>query len=310
MRTRTRTTASPTKVSAQGLNSRALALLGQLACAEGPQVTHVPGVGVARVTQPNKRRPMVYEPMILFLAQGRKRVHVGDEVFQYDRSNYLALSVPLPVVCEVHASPKEPLLALKLKVEPAMLAELLIDFDAHVPRNGTASRGIFAAPMNSDLCDAVTRLLECLRSPLESKVLGRQIVREIVFRVLQDEPGSTLRSLATRSDQFMRIARVLEQIDSDFAQPLGTDELAKRASMSISTFHHHFRAVTGTSPLQYLKSIRLHRARLLMIHEGHNAGTAAAAVGYESGSQFGREFKRLFGSSPAEDAAQMRSRLA
>ena len=287
-----------------------MALLEQLAPGEGPQATHVPGVGVARVTQPNKRRPMVYEPMILFLAQGRKRVHVGDDVFQYDRANYLALSVPLPVVCEVQASAQEPLLALKLKVEPAMLAELLIDFDEHPPGNGVASRGIFAAPMTPELCDAVTRLLVCLRSPLESKVLGRQIVREIVFRVLQDEPGSTLRSLATRSDHFMRIARVLEQIDSDFAQPLGTDELAKRANMSTSTFHHHFKAITGTSPLQYLKGIRLHRARLLMIHEGHNASTAAAAVGYESGSQFGREFKRLFGSAPAEDAAMMRSRMA
>lgn len=286
------------------------ALLDELTPREGLQDTFVPGVEVGRVSESAARKPLIYEPMILFLGQGRKRAHLGDEVLHYDADHYLALSVPIPVACEVVASTEEPLLAMKVNVEPAMLAEILINMDAPTSGGGAVPRGIYASPLTTGLKDAVTRLLECLRSAVDSRVLGRQIVREIVFRVLQDEPGGALRALATRNDQFMRIARVVQQMHTEYPQPLSTEELAQRASMSVSTFHQHFRAVTSTSPLQYLKSIRLHRARLMMVHAGHNASTAAVAVGYESASQFGREFKRLFGTSPAEEAAAIRARLA
>lgn len=164
--------------------------------------------------------------------------------------------------------------------------------------------------MTPVLEDAVVRLLECLRSPVDSRVLGRQIVREIVYRVLQDQGGGALRALATRSDQFMRIARVLNRMREDYAQPLNVDALARLASMSASTFHQHFKAVTGTSPLQYSKSVRLHRARLMMVDAGQTAASVASAVGYESASQFGREFKRLFGRTPGEEAAAAREQVA
>ncbi|MCA8947990.1 MAG: AraC family transcriptional regulator [Planctomycetes bacterium] len=290
--------------------SRMATLIAALAPNEGLQPTAVPGVEVARTSESAERKPLVYEPMILFLGQGSKRAHLGDDVVAYGPDRYLALSVPIPVACEMFATPAEPLLALKLKVEPELLAELLINMDEPTHGNGTVPRGIYASPLGAELKDAVIRLLECLRSPLESRILGRQIVREIVFRVLRDEPGGALRALATRNDQFMRIVRVVQEMHRDFAEVVAIEDLAERANMSVSTFHQHFKAVTATSPLQYLKSIRLHQARLLMVHGSHNASTAALAVGYESASQFGREFKRMFGTSPAEEAAAIRARLA
>lgn len=280
---------------------------------EGVHPTAVPGVQLARISEPSPRRPVLYEPMILFIGQGRKRGYLGGQVLRYDAGHYLALSVPVPVECEVDASPAEPLLAVKVAVEPAMLAEIPVNLDEPA-REGVVPRGIDAGPLTPELADAVVRLLECLRRPADSRILGPQIVREIVYRVLQDESGSgagaALRALAARNDKFMRIARVLQQIHADSAGSLGTEELAKRARMSVSTFHHNFKAVTATSPLRYSKSVRLHRARLLMVHAGHNASTAAAAVGYESASQFGREFKRFFGATSAEEAALLRARWA
>jgi AraC-like DNA-binding protein len=164
--------------------------------------------------------------------------------------------------------------------------------------------------MNPELAASVIRLLECLKCPVDSRLLGRQMVREVVYRVLRGEQGGALYALASRDDHFTRIARVLRHIHSDYAKPLGTEEMAKLAGMSVSVFHHHFKLVTASSPLQYLKRIRLDRAKALMTLDGYNAGSAARAVGYESASQFGREFKRLYGMTPVEDAEQARSRLA
>jgi AraC-like DNA-binding protein len=181
--------------------------------------------------------------------------------------------------------------------------------DGLSPLSGETPRGISSTPMNPRLAGAVIRLLECLKCPVDSRLLGRQMVREVVYRVLRGEQGGALYAMASRDDHFTRIARVLKHIHSDYAKPLGTEEMAKMAGMSVSVFHHHFKLVTSCSPLQYLKRIRLDRARTLMTLDGYNAGTAAHAVGYESASQFGREFKRLFGTTPAEDAEQVRARL-
>jgi AraC-like DNA-binding protein len=163
--------------------------------------------------------------------------------------------------------------------------------------------------MTEELGGAVIGLLECVKSPLEGRMLGRQTVREIVYRVLLGEQGGALRALANRDDHFARIARVLRQIHADYANPMSVEELARKAGMSVAAFHHYFKLVTASSPLQYLKRIRLDHARRLMAHDGYNAGTAARAVGYESASQFSREFKRLFGVTPVEEAEQTRARL-
>ena len=163
--------------------------------------------------------------------------------------------------------------------------------------------------MSEELSGAVIRLLECLKCPLDSRLLGRQTVREIFYRVLRSEHGGALRVLARRDEQFSRIARVLKHLHAACAEPFHAEDLAKRAGMSVSAFHYHFKLVTASSPIQYLKRIRLDQARRLMVHDGYNASSAARAVGYESPSQFSREFKRLFGVTPLEGTGTTRARL-
>jgi AraC-like DNA-binding protein len=293
-----------------GRAERILDLLRTLAVTEGVQPTTIAGVALVRDSRPSPRRPVINEPMILFVGQGRKCAYVGGDVIGYDADHYLVLSVPVPAECEVIATPQQPLLGVKVAIDPSLLAELLVELDDSAPAaNVPTPRGIHARPVQEPMRDALVRLLEALRSPRDARILGRGIVRELVYRVLQDEPGSGLRALAARDDRFLRVARVLQHVHADCTQMMGSARLAKLAGMSVTTFHHAFKAVTATSPLQYVKSVRLHRARMLMVHEGHTAATAAAAVGYESPSQFGREWKRLFGNTPTVEVAQLRARL-
>jgi AraC-like DNA-binding protein len=294
----------------KGNNRKRLAsLLNEVAVHEGVHRTLVDGVEVARISESSPRAPVVYQPKILIVGQGRKRAYLGGDVYRYDAYNYLVLPVPMPAECETEASPEEPLLLLAINVDPTMLGEMLLEMDELPTSIGPTPRGISSSPMSEDLGGAVIRLLECLKSPLDSRVLGRQMVREVVYRVLCGEQGGALRSLASRDDHFARIARALRHIHADYATPLGVEELARKAGMSIAAFHHYFKLVTASSPLQYIKRIRLDHARRLMTHDGYNAGTAARAVGYESASQFSREFKRLFGVTPVEEAEQTRARL-
>ncbi len=283
-------------------------LLDEVAVHEGVHRTLVEGVEVVRVSQPAPRAPIVYQPKILIVGQGRKRAYLGGEVYRYDAYNYLVLTVPLPAECETEASPEEPLLLLAINVEPTMIGEMMLEMD-EPPPVGPTPRGISTTPMTEDLGGAVIRLLECLKSPPDSRMLGRQTVREIVYRVLQGEQGGALSALASRDEHLSRIARVLRHVHAEYARPLGVEELARKAGMSVAAFHHYFKLVTASSPLQYLKRVRLDQAKRLMAHDGYNASTAARAVGYESPSQFSREFKRLFGASPVEEAEQTRARL-
>jgi AraC-like DNA-binding protein len=289
--------------------TRLASLLNEVAVHEGTHQTLVEGVQVSRVSKPVPRGPVVYQPKILIVGQGRKRAYLGGEIYRYDAYNYLVLSVPLPAECETEASAEEPLLLLAINLEPTLLGEMMLDMDEASPPFGTTPRGISSTPMTEELGGAVVRLLECLKSPLDSRMLGRQTVREIVYRVLQGEQGGALRALANRDEHFSRIARVLKHVHLEYAAPLGVEDLARKAGMSVAAFHHYFKLVTASSPLQYLKKIRLDQARILMAHDGYNASTAARAVGYESPSQFSREFKRLFGVTPVEEAEQTRARL-
>lgn len=285
-------------------------LLNEVALHEGIHLTPVEGVRLARHSEPQPRTPVIYEPMIVVIGQGRKRGHLGDEVYVYDPFNYLVLSVPLPVECEWEATADAPLLLVAISVEPTMLGEMLLEMDEQLLPVDRTLRGIATAPLSTELSGAVIRLLECLKCPLDSRMLGRQTVREIVYRVLCSEQGGSLRALASRDEHFTRIARVLKDIHTDCAKPYSVEGMAKRAGMSVAAFHQNFKTVTASSPLQYLKRIRLDRAKRLMAHDGHNASTAAKAVGYESPSQFSREFKRLFGVTPLDEVEQTRARLA
>lgn len=304
--------------------SRIATLIEEVAGSDGQHATSVAGVKLYRQTQPTVRAPMVYQPNIIIVGQGRKRAYLGDEVFTYDALNYLVSSVPMPAECEAEATPENPLLVLAIDVDPIVLGELILDLDDQSAptrsRPGTAlldstvigattPRGLSTSPMSAELISAVERLLECLKSSTDSRILGRQIVREIAYRVLCDEQGGSLRALANRDDHFARIARVVKHLHLEHANAISVEDLAKMAGMSVPAFHHHFKLVTASSPLQFLKKIRLDRAKRLMAHDGYNANSAARAVGYESASQFSREFKRLFGATPMTETGQLRARL-
>jgi AraC-like DNA-binding protein len=281
-------------------------LLNEVATNEGIHPTRVEGVGVARHSRSIPRTSVVYEPVIVFVGQGCKRSYLGDQVYEYDPATYFALSVPLPAECEWDATSEQPVLVLGIRIDPTTLGEVLLAMDEPLSPMREMPRAVTTHPLSEPLSGAVIRLLECLRCPLESRILGRQIVREIYFRVLCEEQDGALRALANRNEHFMRIARVLKEVHIDSARPLTVEGMSKRAGMSVAAFHHNFKLVTGSSPLQYLKRIRLDRAKRLMIHDGYNASTAAKAVGYESASQFSREFKRQFGVTPTEDVERVR----
>jgi AraC-like DNA-binding protein len=262
-----------------------------------------------RSTQLVPRSPIAYDPSIVIIGQGRKTGYLGGKTFVYDANNYLVLSVPLPFECKTEGSREAPLLGLSVGVSPGLVTELLIQIEQAPPANGSQPQAIQATALDDRLSNAAVRLLECLRSADDARILGPQIVREITYRVLLGELGHNLRAVAAPHTHFGQITRVLTRIHTDYARSYDMGALAREAGMSVSTFHAHFKAVTSSSPLQYLKNVRLHKARMLMVHEGANAGTAALRVGYESASQFSREFKRLFGNGPAAEAQQLRKSL-
>ncbi len=272
----------------------------------------LPGVHYLWADRPSPTHPLVYESGICILAAGRKVVRLEDQQFTYDADNFLVLSVPLPLECEVFASPEEPVLGFRLDLDPVALAELILEagpLEAPAETASAPPQGIFASRFTDGLRDACLRLVECLGRPTDARILGPGIIREITYRVLSTDQAHALRAVAVRHARFTQISRVLQRIHRDFGSVLSVESLAAEAAMSMSTFHESFRAVTRTSPLQYLKAVRLHKARTLMVHEGLTAAEAAVRVGYESPSQFSREFKRLFGRPPAQDAAASRASL-
>jgi AraC-like DNA-binding protein len=281
-------------------------LLDEVAAGEGIHSTLIEGVGVARHSSVQPRMSVVYEPVIVFVGQGRKRSYLADQVYVYDPSTYFVLSVPMPAECEWEGTPEDPVLVLGIKVDPTMLGEIILAMDEPVLPVREMPRAVTTHRLSEQLSSTVIRLLECLKSPLDCRILGRQLVREIIYRVLCEEEDGALRALANRNEHFMRIARVLKEVHANPTKPFTVEGLSKLAGMSVAAFHHNFKLVAGSSPLQYLKRLRLERAKRLMIHDGYNASTAAKAVGYESASQFSREFKRQFGVAPKEQVERLR----
>jgi AraC-like DNA-binding protein len=285
-----------------------LTLTGEdMSCLEVSKARHSHGVTLLRVSQFIAREPVLYEPSAVFVLQGSKHGFVGDKSVVYDPKHYLVLSVPLPFECETDATPDHPMLAVYVHIQREVIAELLtaMRLDDSVPRQPPAT--IEAAPLDERMRENLLRLLEARQSPTEWMVLGPQLVREITYRILIGPQGYGLRALVNSDGHFTQISRVLQRIHSNYGEPFSVSELASSVGMSQSVFHLHFREVTSTSPMQYIKAIRLHRARTLMRYEGLGATVAAVRVGYESTSQFGREFKRMFGYSPGSELARFRT---
>lgn len=285
-------------------------LILQLAPQEGHTRSLLDGVRLMRADRPLGRTPVLYEPSIVIVCQGHKRGYLANRVYHYDPQHYLVLSVPLPFSTETDASPQEPLLAVSVRLDMTAVADLVTEVDQQSSAASTAPAGIVSTPLDATLADTTVRLLRALRSPLEARVLGPAIVRELCFRVLLGEQGGAIRAALASHGNFGRIARVLRRIHTDYAQSLDVAALAREAGLSVPAFHAHFKTVAATSPIQYIKSVRLHQARLMMIRDHVTAAGAAVRVGYESPSQFNREFKRLFGRSPGEEAREMRSAFA
>lgn len=288
---------------------RMVQLLEQLAEQEGTRDSAVAGVKFFRANCAVRRIPVMYEPCIVIVAQGRKRGYLGDQRFVYDARHYLTLTLPLPFECETEVGEDGPFLGFAVRIDLGMLSELMMKMDAEERHGLTAPHepSVTATAMDAGLSDAAVRLLECLQTPTDARVLGPQIQREIVYRVLRGRRGGALQALMQMDAARMRVYRLLHRMHSDYAKAFEVSRAAMAEGMSVSALHHHFKALTGTSPLQYLKSVRLHKARMLMIQESAGAAAAAERVGYESASQFSREFKRFFGTSPVQETERLRA---
>jgi len=301
--------ASPT-VSATS-QQRMVALLHALAPDEGYNLTALPSVRILRSNRALARTPVLYDPGIVIVCQGRKRGYFGEQLYLYDAHHYLAVSVPVPFSMETDATAEQPLLALYLHLDFALAAELAERIDREgVAERAQAPQSMMSTPMDEAMHASVLRFLEAMHRPLEAAVLGPGLLRELYFRVLTGAQGSALREALAMRGQFGRIGRSLRLIHARYAQPLDIRQLAAEAGMSVPSFHSHFKAVTQVSPMQYVKSTRLHQARLLMVRNDLTAEAAGHAVGYTSPSQFTREFKRLFGLTPAAEARRMRASFA
>ena len=288
---------------------RMVGLLTKLAPNEGYNLSHLEDVRFLRSNRPLSVTPVLYEPGIVVVCQGRKRGFLGDQTYVYDAQHYLAVSVPVPFTMETDASEKKPLLAIYFRLDFKMLAELLLQMEIDEPGDATP-QGMFATAMDEKMSASVLRFLEAMDEPMEAKILGPALVKEIYLRVLTGDQGASMRPALMNEGQFGKVAKAIKKIHAAYHEKLDVDRLAREAGMSVPSFHAHFKNVTATSPMQYLKSTRLHQARLLMARNGLTAASACVAVGYESASQFSREFKRLFGRTPIEEVARMKQAFA
>jgi AraC-like DNA-binding protein len=286
-------------------------LVKALAVQEGYNLTALPDVRILRADRPLARTPVLYDPGIVIVCQGSKRGFFGQHTYLYDEQHYLAVSVPVPFAMETDASAEHPLLAIYMHLDLQLAAELILQIEQHdTPHPPAAPQSMMSSPMDGTLKMAVLRLLEVLNNPLEAAILGPLRVRELYFRVLTGSQGKAMRAALALQGQFGKIGKVIQRIHTTYAEPLTLTGLAMEAGMSVPTFHHHFKTITRLPPMQYVKSVRLHQARMLMVRQQITAAAASYAVGYESPSQFNREFKRLFGLPPAEEIKRMQRNFA
>lgn len=275
-------------------------------CHERRTTTAIPRVGLVRSDTPTLPVGVVYQPMLCIVAQGAKRTLLGDNIVEYGAGQFLVVSVDLPITgAVVQASPDAPYLAVRLALDPTMLADMLLALPDVAQE--TPSPGLAVSPVTPDLLDAAVRLLRLLDRPTDIPMLAPLAEREILYRLLTGAQAPMLRQIAWAHSRTAQVGRAIGWIRKHFAEPLRIEAVARRANMSTSTFHRHFKAVTAMSPLQYQKQIRLQEARRLLLAGQADAASIGFAVGYESPSQFSREYARLFGQPPVRDAVRLRS---
>ncbi|WP_458525617.1 AraC family transcriptional regulator N-terminal domain-containing protein [Onishia taeanensis] len=317
------------------LSSRLLALITPLIDRDGFTPSAVPSVSLMAGHHQVPRTPLMYEPSLVIVLQGRKVGYLGDREIHYDPGQYLVQTLPLPFECETFATPEAPLLGLSVRIDPAMLSELVLETGlesglgsghgtegetAHEQEHETERETALdisppsqeplpmaSVAMTASMQEAVVRLLRALNDPLDARVMGEARVREVIFEALKGEQGPALRALVHHQGHYSQIIKVLAQMHADVTQDASVEVLARDANMSVSSFHQHFKQITRATPLQYLKRLRLIKARLLLSHDDLNVNQTAEAVGYRSTAQFSRDYKRTFGAPPLRDRRQTRS---
>jgi len=300
---------APLKTNAcRGLRAELARKIASLVGKEENRITGIPGVSLHRRTSPTPPCRTTYHPGVIVVAQGRKQVDLGRTSFIYDDSHFLLTAVDLPIVSWVaEATDEIPCLVLSLKLDMSMVRELLSREEIHVAEASSDSPAMSIGETTPEFLSACCRLLDLLYNPQDIPFLSGLIQREIIYRILRGPEGARLRAVATLGDQSHRTAKAIAWIAANYAKPLRVEELAQMASMGLSTLHHHFRMMTSMSPLQYQKQRRLQSARSLMLNNGLDAASAAFEVGYESATQFNREYSRFFGQPPMRDVRALLS---
>ena len=276
-------------------------LMADLAPADGRWSTPIPEIRIVRNSQSRQRMPLLYEKGIIIVGQGAKRVYLGDKIYDYNPDNYLVLSLPIPAECETFATAKEPLLSMFVDIPMPLLHQIIQEMGSPFQQLDlkTPRPGLFLSRVTLDLCATLSRLLTVLASPMDCRVIGKGLLKELLFRIMQSENAQSLYALAVKNSNVSRVDKALKKIHGDFDRPIQIEDLAGMVNMSTSAFHRVFKEVTACSPLQYIKKIRLNKSVTLMAENRVRVNEAAAMVGYESPSQFSREFKRYYGQSPA-----------
>ena len=274
---------------------------------EDGELEPLKGLHLNRASSPMEPLHSVYDPVFCVIAQGSKEVFLRNERYVYDSSHYLLVTAELPLVSHVlEASKEQPYLALRLELDPALVGSVMVEASDIAPQSHADVRAINTSSLEAGLLDAVVRLLRLLEAPAEAPFLAPLITREIIYRLWMGAQRDRLRHIAALGGYTPHIAKAIERLHKDLDQPLRIDSIARELGMSVSGFHHHFKAVTAMSPLQFQKRLRLQEARRLMLGEGLDATSVAYRVGYHNDSHFSREYKSLFGLPPMRDMERLR----
>lgn len=275
---------------------------------EGVHATAIGGLFCIRLSAPNMKLPAVYQPSICVILQGAKQVLLEDEIYRYAPPQFLAVSVDLPLLGQVvEASAERPYLCLQIEIDPRQIGELIAQSDDAIWSRGDTGRGLFVGTLDGATQEAVLRLARLLDSPKDIPMLAPMMLRELHYRLLSGEYGPAIAQMAIAGSATHKIGQIIRRLKTHLAAPMRVEELAAMVQMSPSSFHQHFKAVTAMSPLQYQKRLRLTEARHILLSENADAASTAYRVGYQSVSQFNREYARMFGAPPIRDVEGIRN---
>lgn len=302
---------SPTSLPSRAFATQKLAKLIDRWTGDANQYdTPISGLRFSRWTTPTPPTSYTHNPSICLIAQGRKRFLLGEESFIYDANHFLISSVDLPIIANIiEASEEQPYLGLIMELDLTEISQLIVDSELAFTQSKEAQKGIAVGELSESLLDAFVRLAELLDEGQNIKILAPIIKREIFYRLLMSEQGTRLHQIVTAGSHSHQIAKAIDWLKNNFVKPLSVGDLASYTGMSKSSFYTHFRSMTSMTPLQFQKKLRLSEARRLMLTENLDAMAATFKVGYESPSQFSREYSRLFGAPPSKDIKSLRENL-